>query len=436
MQPLTRQAASARITAFMLAIRTYLFLLGVLLILSCRPESRGDATIEFWTLQLSPAFDGYVKGVIEAFESRHPGVAVRWMDVPFEGITQKYLSAIASGNAPDVINLPGDYVRKYAKLEALTEVDSLVPDSIWHSYLPASMKSLTVGERIYGVPWYLATKIMIFDRQKIAVAGFNPDSIPRTFDELLRFAESYHRRTGSFAFFYNLVVDSYLYQVLVSEGVPLISSDGRAASFASPEGIRVLQRWAEVFRSGAMPRECLFEGHQGGIATFQSGTVALFVGAPQFLRIIRENAPNIYARTGVAPSVAGRTGKTELDVMCLVLSSQCRNPRLAAEFSTFVTNAENQLRFSHLVPVFPSVRSAFNDPFFRQEDGTLESRARTIGARQIAHSEVLKPSLNEYQRLNNIFKDEMLRAFLGRASVSDALRAAERQWTKILQEDQ
>jgi putative chitobiose transport system substrate-binding protein len=87
------------------------------------------------------------------------------------------------------------------------------------------------------------------------------------------------------------------------------------------------------------------------------------------------------------------------------------------------------------VPIFPSIRSALDDPFFRTEDSTVESRARLVAAVQIRTAEVLKPSLREYQRLNNVFKDQLMRAFLGTATVSDALDAAAAQWDKFLQEE-
>jgi len=414
---------------------TRLFAILLIVLTGCGAPARDPSVIEFWTIQLSPTFDPFIRSLIGEFERSHAGTTVRWVDVPFDGITQKFLSSIAAGQSPDVINLPGDYVQKYVHLGALASLDPLLREEARAPHLPAALRSLTAQDSLYGVPWYLATKIMIYDREKLARAGFPRDSVPTSFDGLLAFAKAFRKHSRSYGFFYNLVVDSYLYQVLVSEGVPLISDDGKQALFNSEDGKQVIRRWVETFRAGAMPRECLFEGHQGGIAAYQSGTVAMFVGAPQFLRIIKENSPTIYANTGVAPSVAGRTGKTELDVMALSVSSNSVNPRLAGEFAAFVTNKENQLRFARLVPIFPSHREALNDPFFGREDGTLEATARVIAARQIRNAEVLKPSLRNYQRLNNVFKDELLPAFLGNADAGIALDAAAVRWTKLLQEE-
>jgi len=183
-----------------------------------------------------------------------------------------------------------------------------------------------------------------------------------------------------------------------------------------------------------MPRESISQGHRAALRLYQSGTIAMFIGGPQYLRIINENAPNIYRTTDVRPAITGATGKKALAAMSLVVSSLSVNPTKAAEFAAFVTNAENQLAFSRMVPIFPSVESALDDPYFTENDGSVEGRARTLAAAQLPESEVLKPSLRNYNRLQEAFKAHILKAFLGTLTVEDALGRAEQDWNMILAE--
>ena len=89
----------------------------------CGPDKRDPQTIEFWTLQLSPTFDDYINGLVRSYEAAHPGVTVRWVDVPYEGITQKFLNAIAAGQAPAATTL---------RIGGMVERDSVVrlPDGL------------------------------------------------------------------------------------------------------------------------------------------------------------------------------------------------------------------------------------------------------------------------------------------------------------------
>ena len=401
---------------------------------SCGPAERDPNVIEFWTLQLSPTFDDYIRGLVRDYEAAHPGVTVRWVDVPYEGITQKFLNAIAAGQAPDVVNLPADYVLKYAKLGALAPLDPLLADSARAAYLPAAVAPLVVGGATYAVPWYLSTQVVLYDRAKLAAAGYDSTEVPQTYDALLRFARDYHARTGQYGLFFNLVTESDLVLVLRAEGVPVVSADGRRALFARPEAVRVLEDWRRTFAAGALPRESITQGHAAALKLYQSGTVALFVGGPQFLRIIRENAPGLYATTEVAPAVTGASGARNLAVMSLAVAKRSANAALAADFAAFVTNGPNQLAFAKIVPVYPSVTAALADPYFREADATLEARARVIGAAQLAGAEVLKPSLDHYNRLQEALKVQLLRAFKDGKPLPAALADAAESWDKILAE--
>jgi putative chitobiose transport system substrate-binding protein len=415
-------------------IRRLLPLLLVLLLAGCNRGERDPNVIEFWTLQLSPTFDDYINGMIADFEVQHPGIRIRWVDVPYEGITQKFLSAIASRRSPDVINLPADYTKKYFTLGALHPLDTLLTREVVDSYLPAAVRPLRHEGQLYGVPWYLTTQILLYNRGRIEAAGFTEEEMPETFTELLAFAKEYGRRTGDHAFFYNLVVEGFLFEVLEAEGISMVTEDGNRAAFNTPRGRYVVQQWVDAFRAGVMPRESISQGHRAALRLFQSGTIAMFIGGPQYLRIISENAPNVYRTTDVRPAITGVTGKKALAAMSLVVSSQSPNPEMAARFAAFVTNEENQLAFSRMVPIFPSVERALEDPFFAQYDGTVETRARTIAAAQLPESEVLKPSLRNYNRLQEAFKAHILKAFLGTMTVEDALQRAERDWNMILAE--
>ncbi len=401
--------------------------------LDCGRRERDPGLVELWTLQLSPTFDDYMNGILGRFEATHPGVKVRWVDVPYEGFTQKLIAALSAGDAPDVVNLPADLILQYVRLDALASVDTLIPDDQQADYLPAALEPMRFGGQTYGVPWYLATKILIADSTALLAAGLSTD-LPTTYDGILTLALAYRAKTGRPGFFFNLVVDSYMLQVFESEGIPVLSSDGRRAVFAVPQAVKVLQGWLEAFSRGALPRESLMAGHQGGIDLYQAGAVPMFIGAPQFLRLIAENAPDRLKQTIVAPAPTGAAGWKELDVMALAVTSTSRNPRAAADLAAFITSGPVQLEFSKLVPVFPSVRSALQDRTFRMSDGSLAGTARLTAAVQLPAARVLRPSIPQYPRLREIFKDQMLACFLGRRTAGAALAEAQRQWNEVLAE--
>ena len=85
----------------------------------CARAPKGPVTIEFWTISLRPLFDDYMNGLITEYERTHPGVKINWVDVQFQALEQKLLSAIAGGVAPDVVNLNTEMTVRLAMKKAL-----------------------------------------------------------------------------------------------------------------------------------------------------------------------------------------------------------------------------------------------------------------------------------------------------------------------------
>jgi len=388
--------------------------------------------LEFWTLQLRPTFDDYVLGLLQEYEQSHRGVRIRWVDVPYDMGTPKLLSALASHHPPDVVNLFSDQLPEFASRNALAVLDALVEEKVRARYLEQAWRRGVFRGRTFAIPWYLSTDVTIYNRQLLADAGFDSTEVPRTTEALLQFARTYRERTRKFAFFFPLAREDYFLQMLASEGVAILSQEGTHALFNSPRGVEVADQWITLFRHGYLPREALTETHRIAIEQYQSGQVALFVSGPQFLKLIQENAPSVYAQTDVAPAITGKTGKLNLAVMQLAVLGASAHRREAVDFALFVTNPKNQLKFCQIVAILPSTRETLRDPFFERPDGTLEAKARSVAAQQLRVAEPLLPHLPNFVKLRQIFQEAIQEACLGKRTTKEALDEAARQWNQTL----
>ena len=61
--------------------------------------------LQFWTIQLSPKFDPLINSMLREWEQQHPGMRVRWTDLPFGSVERKLLAAVFARTTPDVVNL-------------------------------------------------------------------------------------------------------------------------------------------------------------------------------------------------------------------------------------------------------------------------------------------------------------------------------------------
>lgn len=83
------------------------------------------------------------------------------------------------------------------------------------------------------------------------------------------------------------------------------------------------------------------------------------------------------------------------------------------------------------------MRAALEDSFFKKYDGTIESKARMIGANDLPDAHRLRNFLQhpKFDELRDIFDEAIQNACLGKKSTRDAINEATLEWNKILQEE-
>ena len=407
---------------------------------SCRrSQPAAGRTIQFWTLDLAPKFNGYISGVIADWERQNPGYRVVWTDVPWGSVERKLLAAVFARTAPDVVNLNPLFAANLASKGGLLPLERVLPPGAAQGYLPliwrAGRSAGPDGQPAqFAIPWYLTARITLANTQLLRQAGYAAP--PRTWAELPAYAEAVKRRTGRYALFVTVVPDdsAELLESLVQMDVTLLDGRQRAA-FNSPQGRRAFAFWSDLYRRGLLPREVVSQGYRRAIELYQSGELAQVGSGAEFLRSIQTNAPRIAAATRPFPPLTGANGQANVAVMTLAIPRQSPVAAKAASFALFLTDASNQARFAEQARVLPSSPQALRQvrvSLQRQAPAdaaeALVQRARLLSADTLVRATVLVPASPGVKRLQAILYTQLQRAMLGQASSDAALAEAERQW--------
>lgn len=396
---------------------------------SSNNQSGGDRTIEFWTMQLKPQFDDYFNQLIATFEQQNSGVKVRWVDVPWTAMESKILTAVSARTAPDVVNLNPGFASQLAARNAWLTLDDRVPAEVRQEYLPNIWKASNLEGKTFGLPWYLTTRVAIYNTDLLKQAGIAKP--PATYAELAQAAKAIKEKTGKYAFFTTVVPEdsAEVLESFVQMGVPLLDEQGKAA-FNTPAGKAAFQYWVDLYKNGWMPKEALTEGHRHAIDLYQRGDTAVLASGAEFLNTIAKNAPSIARVSASSAQISGSTGKKNVAVMNLVIPRETKHPDLALKFALFVTNNENQLAFARAANVLPSTLKALEDPYFKQPpaNATPVDQARVISAGQLKDAEVLIPVRKDIKQLQKVIYDNLQAAMLGEKTVDQAIADAAQEW--------
>lgn len=409
-------------------------LLGLLLswTLSCTPKSTPSATaeIEFWTMQLKPEFTDYFNKLIATFETANKGVKVRWVDVPWAAMENKILTAVSAKTAPDVVNLNPGFASQLAARNAWLDLDAKVTQDVRQQYLPNIWKDSTLNNKSFGIPWYLTSRVTIYNQDLLKKAGVSKP--PSTYAQLAQVAKQIKDKTGKYAFFTTVVPEDSgeVLESLVQMGVELVDTQGKAA-FNTPIGKTAFQYWVDFYKQGLMPKEALTQGHRHAIELYQSGETALLSSGAEFMDTIAKNAPSIAQVSAAAPQITGKTGKKNVAVMNLVIPRATTKPDVALKFALFVTNSPNQLAFAKAANVLPSTVEALQQ--YQQElAGSSKTspveQARGISASQMQDAQVLVPTLKDSNKLQKAIYTNLQAAMLGQKTVDQAVADAAQEW--------
>ncbi len=416
-------------------------LFGLLLswLVSCQstpsnPTASGDkGGIQFWTMQLQPQFTPYFTELIGNFKTANPDITVKWEDVPWDAMQSKILTSISAKTAPDVVNLNPNFASQLAGKNAWLDLSSKVSPDIQKQYLPKIWQANTLNDLSFGIPWYLTTRVTIYNQDLLKKAGITAP--PATYEELAKVAKTIKDKTGKYAFFITFSPgdSGEVLESMVQMGVKLVDEQGKAA-FDTPEGLAAFKYWVDLYQQGLLPPEVLTQGHRHGVELYQSGSTALLSSGAEFLKTIEKNAPTIAKASAAAPQITGKTGKKNVAVMNLVIPRDSKRADEALKFALFVTNADNQLAFTQQGGTLPSNIEAIERyiaKLDKESSGSSVEQARKVSASQLKEAEVLIPPMKNFNQLQKLIYENLQAAMLKQKTVEQAVKESAEAWNAL-----
>jgi putative chitobiose transport system substrate-binding protein len=392
----------------------------------------GKTEIKFWTMSLEEKYKDFFKGLIANFEEENPTLTVKWHDYDWSTMKTQILAAVSSKTAPDVVNLNPDFAAQLAGRKAWLELDDKIDSKTKSGYLPVAWEANKFDGKIFGLPWYLTSRIAIYNSDLFKKAGLSTP--PKTYAELATVAKVIKEKTKKYAFFVTAVPEDSgeIMESFVQMGVKLIDAQGKAA-FNSPEGKAAFDFWTNLRKEDLIPPEVTTQGHRYAVEKFQAGETALLFSGPEFLPDIITNAPDIAKVSLAAPQITGSSGKKNVAVMNVVIPKDSEHPDAAVKFALFLTNPQNQLSFAKAANVLPSTTASLQDAYFSKvapDASSLLNKALIVSASQLKDTEVLIPMHRDIKSLQRILYENLQATMYKTKTTEQALKDAEQAWNQ------
>jgi multiple sugar transport system substrate-binding protein len=380
----------------------------------CTP--RGDGPLRFWAM----GREGEVVGELLAdFEREHPGLAVRVEKLPWTAAHEKLLTAFAGDATPDVAQLGNTWI---AELAALGALEPLQP---WLDQLPAGDGRIAANDyfegiwrtnqvegTLYGLPWYVDTRLLFYRRDLFARAGVT--TMPDTWAGFSRALDALQRAGTPHPLLLPVAEFEPLLALALQQDEPLLREGGRYGNFRGAGFGRALAFYMAQFASGHAPS---ITG--GDIANlwqeFGRGTFAAFISGPWNIGELDRRLPAALRTSWATAPLPGPSGPgaSTAGGSSLVMFRRSRRRADAMHLLAWLSRPAVQLRFHALTGDLPPRRSAW-----AMQPLASDTRAAAF-AQQLERAKAA-PAVPEWERIAQEMQLVATRAVHERWSVEQA----------------
>lgn len=263
-------------------------------------------TVEIWLMEGSVS-DDFLKRFVKEYEKDHPAVDLKVTFQPWTGIGKKVNAALDGQSPPDVIEVGNTQVAQYAESDALMDLTlESVRDLGGEDWLPGLKEPGTINGSQYGIPWYAANRVVIYNKDLFAAADIKEP--PTTRDEWLEISEKLN--TGKDQGIYLAGQDWYtLAGFIWDEGGDLAVERGGIweGTLHTDEAMRGMEFYQELQSHGRGPKNA-DEQKPPQAEVFAKGDIAQMIAAPSHTAAIEKANPALKGKLGYF-SIPGKTAE-------------------------------------------------------------------------------------------------------------------------------
>lgn len=354
------------------------------------------------------------------------GFDVEVQPLPWTAAHEKLLTAYAGGSLPDVSQIGNSWLAELAAIGALAPLPA-DQRGMLEGVFPAVVETNRIGDRLYGVPWYVDTRLQFYRTDLFARAGF--EALPTDWASWKAALHRVKRVAGAGNYAILLPINEFeqLLTFGLQTGESLLRDNGARGNFSSAG-----------FRGALAFYKSLFDERLAPLASntqisnvwneFARGFFSVYLSGPWTVGDMKTRLPASFQSrwaTAVMPGPNG-PGASAPGGSSLVVFAGARDPQAAWALVRHLAQPATQARFHALTGDLPAVRSAWG-PAGLADDPLLRPFAD-----QLARAEPV-PKVPEWERVVSEMQIVAERMVRGEFTVDAAAREIDRRADRLLE---
>ncbi len=336
------------------------------------------------------------------FEAENPGVTVETQAIPWDAAHAKLLTSVVGNIPPDISQMGTTWMAEFVAMGALEPLDeraAAATSAKPELFFPGSLQTCYVDGKLYGVPWYVDTRVLFYRKDLLNDVGFSRP--PQTWEELKTAAKRLSERTwpdGKKR--YGIAFGTRSWNDLL---MAVWQNNGNPLRPDSPEFQEAMLHYLSFFREGLTPTKEAADVDL--FHAFKTGYLPMFVSGPWMVELTAKELPDLKGKWDVS-MLPGKEKRTSFVGGCnLVVFKDSPRKELAWRFIEFMSRADVQAEWFRITTDLPSAKEAWNQPIFRDKP-----MIKVFGGQM--YDTASPPTLPEWEQIAHAIENTMEKIIL------------------------
>jgi len=356
-----------------------LALLTGLLLSACGGVDRHKTVLRFWAMGREAEV---LTQLLPEFEREHPDLEVEVQQLAWTAAHEKLLTAVAGDATPDLCQLGNTWIPELVALDALQPLARRVAathEIIATDYFPGVWETNSVDGMLYGIPWYVDTRLLFYRADLLKAAGFEAPA--ETWPEWHRQLVAVKQRVGPQRYAVLLPLNEFepLQVLALQQPEPMLRDGGRYGNFRSASFRRALGFYRDLFVDSLAPT--MTNTQISNVWNeMGKGFFSFYISGPWNIGEFKRRLPPEQQGGWMTAPMPGPDGPgvSNAGGASLVIFKRSQHPQAAWALMEFLSRPVVQQKFFELTGDLPPRRSSWDrggiatDPYTRAFRTQLE----------------------------------------------------------------
>lgn len=353
-------------------------------------DTKKSFTLTVWThpyvgTDLKKKQEAVFDDMAKDFKKDYPNAKVKFQEIPWANREQKIMTALSSGNGPDVFYMIPDMMTQFADKGIIEPLNDHLSKSFKKSdFSSTSMEAVTYKGKQYGLPMLREVQSMIYNTDILKKVGGDVNNLPKTwkeFDALAAKAKAagYYGRTYQGGD----TLNSQLYPYIWQAGGDVLK--GNKVMIDNAAGVSAFKEINKQYKAGYFPEDSITSVDQTPV--FMEGKTMSAFGTGYLLSMLSEAKKTNYV---VGPPLKDKKQATFGVTGMFSVAQPSKHKEAAARFVEIMTNKTNMSNFCKLTNYIPTREAALG---IWKDDKSMSELAKYA---DIANPGVINPAARTF----------------------------------------